>query len=376
MQRSMNKSLSANRLAIPFFNYLEEIKKCQNNIVLFGSVGNGKTSLLNKMCGVNKEVRHDGYSCTRKVDYAFSLKHDMIIIDFPGLNSVQDIMGHLKLQKTALSAIPVRMFCFVIKYSSRYDDCLKELSQMIDIFDNYLSNITVIITKSEEITVKVKEELKILFKARFGVENILFTNKKTDGYQLCEDLNKIKEKMKNINQILVKTRDLAKTLMCLYNKDIKKEREKYEDKFYDALDAFKKEVEIAKDPDLKRALYFGFKDFKECLLEEYTNVVRSLKIDGKEPDMDSVVAEILTFDNKIFNEFNDFRKEIESQIEIKSSNYNGEFNRFKKCPHCGIIWFKIIGCNNIVCGNRTRIMDKIIGRYKKYIVTYVNNKVD
>ena len=102
------------------------------------------------------------------------------------------------------------MFCFIIKYSSRYDDCLKELSQMIDIFDNYLSNITVIITKSEGIEIKSKEELKIAFKGKFGVENVLFTNKNTDGYQLCEDLNKIKANMKNISQILVKTRDLLK----------------------------------------------------------------------------------------------------------------------------------------------------------------------
>ena len=91
--------------------------------------------------------------------------------------------------------------------------------------------------------------------------------------------------------------------------------------------------------------------------------------------MDSVVTEVLMFDNLIFNEFDDFRKKIESQIEIKSTNYNGEYNRFKKCPHCGIIWFKIIGCNSVVCGNRTQIEDKIIRRYKNYIVTYENNKV-
>ena len=53
------------------------------------------------------------------------------------------------------------------------------------------------------------------------------------------------------------------------------------------------------------------------------------------------------FFGKIYNEFNEFRKMIDSQIEIKSSNYNGEFHRFKKCPHCGIIWFKIKGCYSV-----------------------------
>ena len=59
------------------------------------------------------------------------------------------------------------------------------------------------------------------------------------------------------------------------------------------LDMLKKEVEKAKDPDLKRALYFAFKDYKDVLLEEYTNTIRNKKIDGKEADMDSVVAEVL-----------------------------------------------------------------------------------
>ena len=109
-------------------------------------------------------------------------------------------------------------------------------------------------------------------------------------------------------------------------------------------------------------------------MDEYTNEIKSKKIDDKEIDIDSVIIEVLMFDNKIFNEFDEFRKKIESQIEIKSSDYNGEYNRFKKCPHFGIIWFKIIGCNSIICGNRTKAEDKIVGKYKKYTVTYANNK--
>ena len=81
------------------------------------------------------------------------------------------------------------------------------------------------------------------------------------------------------------------------------------------------------------------------------------------------------FDNNIFNEFNEFRKSIESQIKIDSTSYNGEYNRFKKCPHCGTIWFKVIGCNEVKCGNRAKIEDMVYGEYKEYEISYVNNKV-
>ena len=373
----MKKSLSESRFTLRILDYLEEIKKGENNVVLFGSVGNGKTYLLNKACGANFLTSDEGYSCTRNVQYSFSLKYDMVIIDFPGLNSVKDMIGHLKIQRTALSAIPIRMICFVIKYSQRNDDFEIELSQMLSIFDNYKKNVAIIITKSEEINnnMKRKEEIKFLFKNKFEIENVLFTTKKTAPLELCKNLNSFKSKMENIKQLLIKTRDLAKTVPSLYNKDMAKERQIYEDKFYDTLDLFKKEVDKASDPDLKRALYFACKDFKDFLLEEYTNVIKRKKIDGKEPDLDSIIAEILMFDNNIYNEFNEFRKQIESTIKISSTTYNGEYNRFKKCPHCGTIWFKVIGCNSVQCGKRTNITDKIVGRYKKYKVSFKDNKI-
>ena len=184
MKRSLNRNLSESRFTLPILKYLEGIKKSQNNIVLFGPVGNGKTSLLNKLCGKNFLTSDRGYSCTRNVQYDFSLKHDMVIIDFPGLNAVQDIMEHLKVQKTTLSAIPIRMICFTIKYSPRNDDYEIGLSKMLYIFNNYLKNITIIITKSEEIinNIKRKEEIIFLFKNKFKIENILFTTNKNGKY--------------------------------------------------------------------------------------------------------------------------------------------------------------------------------------------------
>ena len=173
----MKRSISESRFTIRILDYLEEIKKSQNNVVLFGSVGNGKTFLVNKACGSDFITSDRDYSCTRNVQYAFTLKYDMIMIDFPGLNAVKDVMGHLKTQKTALSAIPIRMICFVIKYSPRNDDFERELGQMLSIFENYIKNIVIIITKSEEISkdTKRKEDIKFIFKEKFKIENILFS---------------------------------------------------------------------------------------------------------------------------------------------------------------------------------------------------------
>ena len=64
-------------------------------------------------------------------------------------------------------------------------------------------------------------------------------------------------------------------------------------------------------------------------------------------------------------------------MDVILTNYKGETNRFKKCPYCGLIWFKITGCDGKTrCGNRDTIKDKFFGFYKDYIVKYENKKLN
>lgn len=116
---------------------LNKIKRSHNNLILFGEVGCGKTTLLNKLCGTNYETREGGYSCTRDIQYGLTDDKNAIIIDCPGLNAAEEITQHLKIQKYILSVIPVRIICFVIKYCERYDLLLKAASRMFKIFHEH-----------------------------------------------------------------------------------------------------------------------------------------------------------------------------------------------------------------------------------------------
>ncbi len=95
------------------------------------------------------------------------------------------------------------------------------------------------------------------------------------------------------------------------------ERKKFEDDFQEAYDKFLFELNKTKDNDLKKALYFCFKDYKDNLLKLYENTVKNKKINGNCIDYDSINNEILTFACIISEKFEEIKKKVESQIEIK-----------------------------------------------------------
>jgi len=348
----------------------EEIKNSSNNVIFFGSVGNGKTTCINKICKCNLKTKNDGFSCTRDVQYCMG-PDGSFFIDFPGLNAAEDIVKHLKVQKSTLSSIPARMICLVTKLTPRYDDIVRALLQMVKIFIENRNNIAIIITFCENITITQEAEISSVIEKKLKIKtsNIIFTSNKMSGETLLEKLNSIKSKMENIEKIQIKDRDLLNTVGNEGDIDIIEDRDKFLDEFRKSLEMFKKEFNKANENSLKFALYYSFVDFKEDLIERFSELVKNKVI-----DTDTAIVEIITFNNEIFNDFHGFTLQVQSSLKAETAFFDrGEDNnRYKRCPYCRTIWFKIKGCNSMRCGNRTKLKDIFIGRFKNYIVKYIN----
>ena len=69
------------------------------------------------------------------------------------------------------------MICFVIEYTKRFDTILREIGELFSIFKKHLNNITIFITKSENVKEKTKENLKFETNKKFKIQNIFFTKK-------------------------------------------------------------------------------------------------------------------------------------------------------------------------------------------------------
>lgn len=343
------------------------IKKSSNNIILFGEVGCGKTTLVNKLCGVDLLTKDSGYSCTRNVQFA-ATPDNSLVIDFPGLSAAEDVVNHIKKQKSTLKIIPARIICFVIKYE-RYDLIQKKAIQMYKIFHEHKENICVIITFSEKLKSTHKDEIQYIFKTKLQIpnKNVIFSSLYTSSSEILKKLNVCKNSVSNIKSINFSERSLIDTagkegvsmeLIELREEEIKK--------YNKAVDTFRKEFNKANEYSLKFALYYSFRDYKDTLLDNYSNIVKS-----KVLDIDTAVVEIITFNNELYEAFNKITERFEAEMKVESENYNGDKNnRYKRCPHCGKIWFKVSGCNNVRCGNRTKRKDVFVGRFKTYFVRF------
>ena len=347
----------------------DEIKNSTNNVILFGSVGNGKTTCINKICGCNLKTKNDGFSCTRDVQYCMA-PDGSYYIDFPGLNAAEDIVKHLKVQKSCLSSIPARMICLVTKLTARYDDIVKALLQMVKIFIEYRSNIAIIITFCENITITQEAEISVVIekKTKIKSSNIIFTSSKMSPETLREKLNSLKSKMNNIEKIQIKDRDLLNTVGNDGDLDVVEERDKFLDEFRNSLKMFKKEFNQASENSLKFALYYSFVDYKEDLIERFSEIVKN-----KVTDTDIAIVEIITFNNEIFSDFHGFTLQVQSALKAETAFFDErQDNRYKRCPYCRTIWFKIKGCNSMKCGKRTKLKDIFTGRFKNYVVKFIN----
>jgi len=76
------------------------------------------------------------------------------------------------------------------------------------------------------------------------------------------------------------------------------------------------------------------------------------------------------------------KTDVKSKISYNfhQNNTGGKienYNRFRKCPHCGIIWFKVTACPDTFCGERLNSLDTFTDGYTLcgYIFRWIENEL-
>jgi len=75
-------------------------------------------------------------------------------------------------------------------------------------------------------------------------------------------------------------------------------REEYINNYNKAVELFRKEFNKAKDYSLKFALYYSFRDYKDNLIDTFSE-----KVKNNVTDTDTAIVEIITFNNELYDPF-------------------------------------------------------------------------
>ena len=385
-------------------NNMELIKNSDKNVIFFGSVGAGKTTLTNVICGTDFATSESDFSLTRNVQFAKSIKpNDCIAIDFPGLGSVKDQLNHFSIQQTTLSVIPVRMICFVVKWENRHDPLLENIQIMKQIFEDYKDNTVIIITHSEPIISKfgIRANIEHVIETMlfYKKSRVIFSYKNIDyDILVTQKLKPIMENMVNIPKMIIKSKNFINQMKIIGDDLFKTIRDKFQENFNKTLSKFEYKFEEYKDNnDAKRALFFALKLFKNKHIRKYSKEIRKLNTEDSLEFSDKIICEIILYSNRIHNQFinlvqpdlsnkqennNNNKgeqkpiKQVNIGLQISNQDTQDEYNKFKQCPYCGTIWFRYTGCSGVYCGKRgTQKTDKISGCFKNYFVEYTNGQL-
>ena len=75
-------------------------------------------------------------------------------------------------------------------------------------------------------------------------------------------------------------------------------REEYINNYNKAVELFRKEFNKAKDYSLKFALCYSFRDYKDNLIDTFSE-----KVKNNVTDTDTAIVEIITFNNELYDPF-------------------------------------------------------------------------
>ena len=318
-----NEEYKNNDDKIDYINYIknnqkyidiELFKKSENNIILFGNVNSGKSTIMEKLS--NSKIHQYYY---KRDDSLYTTLNDNIIIEFPGLHPDYNWNRHLKTQISLLSVIPVKIICLTIKYAIRYEFLIRDASEILKIFQENINNIIIIITFSEWLDNKKKCEIKKILQTKIKIkipdDNIIFCS---DREELLKNIINVKSHVQNIKSIKFSVKNLIKTVgeegELFENLEFKGQ---YENEYNNEIEKFKKEFNNAKDNPSKLELYKKFKNYSDSLVDKYFS-----RCIGKLNDTEYSIIETIIFYNWSSGKLEKIIQNFQKDIRIES--YNSE----------------------------------------------------
>lgn len=372
--------------------------------IIIGLTGGGKTSLANKICGVDMSVSEGGVSTTRGLYSARARfeNHIFDLVDSPGTETSDEVVKLAITLYKGLTTQPYNGVFAVVEYHSKPHIIVDEYLKLIRLIsfsnNNDAPETTMIVVNkfdyaSEHLAGKERQEdmnrIENNVRSCFldaGIKNkIIFTSS-------------LVKKLPNIESEDLYYEDVAKELFGFLRKGSKKLLQINQEEFlaiYKISDKSTLEGRFAEQATYKlRSLSKEYEDLmdyskthEECeLFAQLLMVCLKRDLDEESQnylnqviDKEGLVYYCLKVDlqGETMVLHRNFTKKARS---VLGYDFFGSIrNTVKKCPHCGIYFAKVEGCDGeTTCGAVPASKNEFRGdflRYWKYIVSRINGRL-
>ncbi|CAD8126935.1 unnamed protein product [Paramecium sonneborni] len=347
----------------------------KKQIVLIGFTGSGKTTFFNLICKTQQLVQSGGNSVTRQTFLkASSYGSGFRVLDTPGFGSKQEKIIHAVGVLNALSEGPVHQIFLIVKWE-RLDMMQDFIKNMVTKFMRYRYLLTVTVTHWDTVdksTVSQNKQQVIDLSKSYGINSVIFVSKYDPGEKICQQIDSILNKCEAEQVELTETEfysnfdllelqgELELSLECTKGEVIAKFRRiaTVIKKFIEDFDGNNSSIH-----EIMHYLTLETKAVAENLISDFeikNNAKFSqLYTQHKNPGL----AYLIHFELK-----KELVMEIEEIIKLTQLKMKDDkahfFNFIKACPHCGLIWLKVSGCEGETTCGAFPIKDEYFHDYK------------
>eukprot|EP01133_Synstelium_polycarpum_P013854 gene13854-16338_t len=328
----------------------------QPHIVITGAEQVGKSSLVELLTGATG-ISSSGDKKRTRASLAYPTLHKFVIIDTPGNNPIDDVVSHNMWIAQAFCLHPVSLLIVCVEANTRLNIIIGQLlDQMQRFSDRFASILCVMVTKMDRIWLAEKdhetlneEQIFEEINKRFKVKRVLFNGKGKDQLVMADEIMDMCRKANTALQINIKHEEFF-SIFNIAGSDINVLRKSRE--IIDIYQGAVKEVSIELeklDEAQKIDLVFQFQHF---MVNQIPAMQSKLSKDCGFLLMGDNAAMEFGYIAHLGNQL----KNILYNIRRMAFGYSAAHgaNNLRKCPHCGLVWTKVTGCDGKTrCGNRT-----------------------
>jgi len=320
--------------------------------IFIGDVGSGKSTVVEKLTGETGLSSSASESVTRSFEPYWSFDYRLLVGDTPGSNPMTDKFGHNMEIASGLNFHRVSKMFMTVAAQTRIDQTVDLVTKYFERFlalEEALDVMGVMVTHMD--TVKWSEaECRAAMDNELGLNTVVFSSLEKPAETL---LDEVVVTCNKLHSIRVDDTNFLK-LFKINNSNVKILRSvarEVED-FKEIRRAFT--VQRQAYPSAQEQLDLTF-EFQAYMAQE---IVEAQKRVAEENAFSFLGNEAANEAGHIANMTNQLRA-ILYDLRIESCNYqNDGATDLRRCPHCGLVWAKITGCDgSTTCGSRMNDWD-------------------